>query len=123
MAELDDHVRRVLRSEFASGIVDYPTQKSVVDVEGGFETSRRIAEQSIVLLKNEDDVLPLDPANGALDRDHRGACGHRDDLGRRIGAGGPAGASAGASGRSTCVVSDFAAEGSERESSGRERAV
>ena len=26
-AELDEHVRRVLRSEFATGIVDYPTQK------------------------------------------------------------------------------------------------
>jgi beta-glucosidase len=58
MAELDDHARRVLRSEFASGIVDNPGQKSVVDVEGGFETSRRIAEQSTVLLKN-DGVLPL----------------------------------------------------------------
>src|SRR5580704_1769775 len=62
MAELDEHVRRILRSEFASGIVDFPTQKSVVDVEGGLETSRRIAEQSIVLLKN-DGVLPLDPAS------------------------------------------------------------
>jgi beta-glucosidase len=60
MAELDDHVRRVLRSEFADGIVDYPTQKSVVDVEGGFETSRKIAEQSIVLLKNDGGALPLD---------------------------------------------------------------
>src|ERR1700685_1271633 len=60
MAELDDHVRRMLRSEFASGIVDHPVQKSVVDVEGGFATSRRIAEQSIVLLKNENSVLPLD---------------------------------------------------------------
>jgi beta-glucosidase len=58
MSELDDHVRRVLRSEFASGIVDFPIQKSVVDVEGGFETSRRIAEQSTVLLKNNG-VLPL----------------------------------------------------------------
>jgi beta-glucosidase len=58
MAELDDHVRRVLRSEFASGIVDHPTQKSVVDVEGGFDVSRRIAEQSTVLLKNNG-VLPL----------------------------------------------------------------
>ena len=38
MAELDDHVRRILRSEFASGIVDYPRKKSVVDVEGGLET-------------------------------------------------------------------------------------
>ncbi len=63
MAELDDHVHRVLRSEFASGIVDYPTKKSVVDVEGGFEISRRIAEQSTVLLKNKDGVLPLDRAS------------------------------------------------------------
>ena len=62
MSELDDHVRRILRSEFASGIVDFPTQKSVVDVEGGFETARRIAEQSTVLLKNANGVLPLDRA-------------------------------------------------------------
>ena len=39
MAELDEHVRRILRSEFASGIVDYPTQKSVVNVEGGIRDS------------------------------------------------------------------------------------
>ena len=58
MSELDEHVRRVLRSEFASGIVDFPTQKSVVDVEGGLETSRQLAERSIVLLKN-DGTLPL----------------------------------------------------------------
>jgi beta-glucosidase len=60
MSELDDHVRRILRSEFASGIVDDPLKKSVVDVEGGLETARRLAEQSIVLLKNDSGVLPLD---------------------------------------------------------------
>jgi beta-glucosidase len=60
MAELDEHVHRILRSEFASGIVDHPIQKSVVDVEGGLQTSRRIAEQSTVLLKNADNILPLD---------------------------------------------------------------
>jgi len=60
MAELDDHARRVLRSEFLSGIVDFPVKRSVVDVEAGFETSRRLAEQSIVLLKNNKGVLPLD---------------------------------------------------------------
>jgi len=59
-AELDDHVHRVLRAEFASGIIDYPAQKGVVDVEGGFETARRLAEQSTVLLKNSNGVLPLD---------------------------------------------------------------
>jgi beta-glucosidase len=60
MAELDEHVRRILRSEFLSGIVDYPAKKSVVDVEGGFEVARTLAEQSSVLLKNETSVLPLD---------------------------------------------------------------
>ena len=60
MAELDEHVRRILRSEFLSGIVDYPAKKSVVDVEGGFEVARTLAEQSSVLLKNDKNVLPLD---------------------------------------------------------------
>jgi beta-glucosidase len=61
-AELDDHVRRILRSMFANGVVDDPPQKSVVDVEGGFEIARKIAEQSIVLLRNENAQLPLDAA-------------------------------------------------------------
>ncbi len=62
LAELDDHARRILRSEFASGIVDFPPKKSVVDAEGGLETARRTAEQSIVLLKNNNALLPLDRA-------------------------------------------------------------
>lgn len=59
MAEVDDHVRRILRSMFATGVVDDPPQKSVVDVVGGFEVAQRAAEQSIVLLKNDDAQLPL----------------------------------------------------------------
>jgi beta-glucosidase len=62
MSELDEHVRRILRTEFATGIIDYPTQKFVVDVDHGFEVSRQIAEQSTVLLKNAAGVLPLDAA-------------------------------------------------------------
>jgi beta-glucosidase len=62
MSAIDDHARRVLRSEFAAGLVDYPAQKSVVDIEGDLAVSERIAEQSIVLLKNSNAVLPLDPA-------------------------------------------------------------
>jgi beta-glucosidase len=62
MSQIDDHARRVLRGEFAAGLVDYPAQKSVVDVEGGLETAQRIEESSIVLLKNEHNILPLDPA-------------------------------------------------------------
>src|SRR5580693_8550292 len=60
MAELDDHVRRILRSMFACGVVDDPPKKGVVDVAGGFEIARKIEEQSIVLLKNEPALLPLD---------------------------------------------------------------
>src|SRR6201997_660575 len=62
MSEIDDHAHRVLRAEFAAGLVDYPTQKSVVDVLGGLDTARHIEESSIVLLKNEHNILPLDPA-------------------------------------------------------------
>jgi beta-glucosidase len=62
LSEIDDHVRRILRSEFAAGLIDFPTAKSVVDVEGGFDTARRIAEQSTVLLKNSNATLPLDRA-------------------------------------------------------------
>jgi beta-glucosidase len=53
MAELNDHVHRILRSMFATGVIDDPPRKSVVDVIGGLEVAQRIAEQSIVLLKNE----------------------------------------------------------------------
>jgi beta-glucosidase len=60
MKELDDHVRRILRSMFASGVVDDPPQKSVVDVEGSFEVARKASEQSIVLLRNENAQLPLE---------------------------------------------------------------
>jgi beta-glucosidase len=64
-AELDDHVHRILRSMFASGVVDDPPAKSVVDVEGGFEVAQKIEEQSAVLLRNENSQLPLDASKSA----------------------------------------------------------
>jgi beta-glucosidase len=60
--ELDDHVHRILRSMFAAGVVDYPRQRSVIDPFAGFETARKIEESGIVLLKNEHNTLPLNPA-------------------------------------------------------------
>src|ERR1700730_12433736 len=59
-AELDEHVHRILRSMFACGVNDDPPEKSVVDVEGGFEVAQKISEQSIVLLRNEHSQLPLE---------------------------------------------------------------
>src|SRR5271170_141063 len=61
MAELDDHVQRILRSMFAAGVVDYPRERSVLDPFAGLEVARKIEEGSIVLLKNDHAVLPLDP--------------------------------------------------------------
>ena len=58
MARLDDMVRRILRSEFASGIVDDPPVRKVPDVVGGMETAQSVAERSLVLLKNSG-MLPL----------------------------------------------------------------
>ncbi len=60
MAELDEHVHRILRSMFAAGVVDYPRQRSVVDPFAGFEVSRKVEEGGIVLLKNERGALPID---------------------------------------------------------------
>jgi beta-glucosidase len=59
ISEIDDHARRVLRSMFLSGVVDYPIEKGVVDVEHGFEVAQHVEEQSIVLLKNDKGILPL----------------------------------------------------------------
>jgi beta-glucosidase len=62
MAELDEHIHRILRSMFAAGVIDYPRQRAVVDPFAGFEISRRIEEGGIVLLKNEKRVLPIEAA-------------------------------------------------------------
>lgn len=62
MSRLDDMARRVVRTEFASGIVDDPPKGRVVDPFTGAMISQHIAEESIVLLKNEQQVLPIDPA-------------------------------------------------------------
>ena len=61
-SEIDDHVQRVLRAMFATGVIDHPTEKSVVDVLGGLEVARKLEEQGMVLLKNEKAQLPLDAA-------------------------------------------------------------
>jgi len=66
MARLDDMVRRILRTEFALGVLDdrlpgqFPSM-CAVDPFAGAEVAQRVAEQSIVLLKNADGQLPLDP--------------------------------------------------------------
>ena len=62
LSEIDEHARRILRSMFLSGVVDHPIEKSVVDVEDHLDIAQHIEEQSIVLLKNDKSVLPLNAA-------------------------------------------------------------
>ena len=59
LAELNDHVKRILWAEFASGLVDNLPHKNLVDPQAGYDTARRTEEQSIVLLRNRKDLLPL----------------------------------------------------------------
>ncbi len=60
--ELNDHVHRILRTIFATGLYDHPVVKQVPDVERGYALAQSLAEKSIVLLKNADNVLPLQTA-------------------------------------------------------------
>ena len=58
-ARLNDMVRRILRSMFDAGVVDDPPVRSVVDPFRGRDDAQHIAEESIVLLKNSGNILPL----------------------------------------------------------------
>ena len=59
--EINDHIHRILRAMFANGLFDHPMmpQTQVPDVEKGYAIAQKIAEKSIVLLRNERQVLPL----------------------------------------------------------------
>jgi beta-glucosidase len=59
MARLDDMVRRILRTEFALGIIDNPAVPRPVNPFTGAEVAQRVAEQGAVLLKNARGQLPL----------------------------------------------------------------
>ena len=63
LARVNDAVHRILRSLFAVGVWDNPPdQRRVVDVFKGLEDAQKIAEESIVLLKNAGNQLPLNAA-------------------------------------------------------------
>ena len=59
--ELNDHVHRILRTIFATGLFDNPVVRQVPDVEAGLALAQSVAEKSIVLLKNAHNVLPIAP--------------------------------------------------------------
>jgi len=62
-AELDDHVRNILRSFFDHGVFDRPAytdRHDQIDVNGQRDDAMRIEEEGATLLVNRDGALPLD---------------------------------------------------------------
>jgi beta-glucosidase len=62
VARLNDMVHRILRTEFASGIIDHPQPTKVPDVLAGFRVAQQVEEESAVLLQNRGGQLPLNAA-------------------------------------------------------------
>ncbi|WP_435625370.1 glycoside hydrolase family 3 protein [Flagellimonas sp.] len=64
MERIDDAVRRILRQKFRLGVFEYPFPDASLIPEIGIQEHRDVARQavreSLVLLKNEDNLLPLD---------------------------------------------------------------
>lgn len=58
--ELSEMLHRILRTEFATGLIDDPVVPKVVDVERGFKVAQQVEERGAVLLRNENGQLPLD---------------------------------------------------------------
>jgi beta-glucosidase len=65
-ARLDDMVHRILRSMFDAGVVDDPPVRSVVDPFRGREDAQHIEEESIVLLRNASNILPLKASSSSI---------------------------------------------------------
>jgi beta-glucosidase len=60
MSVLDDKVRRNLRVMIGTGVLDQRLEGSL-NTKAHQETARHVAEEAMVLLKNEGNFLPLDP--------------------------------------------------------------
>jgi beta-glucosidase len=58
-ARLDDMVGRILWALFAKGPVDHPVALAPIDYAANAKIAQRAAEESLVLLKNDGDLLPL----------------------------------------------------------------
>jgi len=62
VARIDDMARRILRSMFAVGVVDFPPDRGPINYKAHALKALEVAQNGIVLLKNAQNVLPL-PTN------------------------------------------------------------
>ena len=56
---LNEMAQRILRSMFASGVVDDPPVRRPLDAEADAQIAQHAAEEGIVLLRNQKELLPL----------------------------------------------------------------
>jgi beta-glucosidase len=61
-SRLDEMAHRILRSLFASGVIDHPPTKQPIDVARGSAVAQRVEERSAVLLVNRGPLLPFNRA-------------------------------------------------------------
>lgn len=61
-ATIDDKVRRLLRTTLRAGVFENPdeAEEQAIDLPKHRALARRVAAESIVLMKNENELLPLD---------------------------------------------------------------
>lgn len=58
-ARIDDMVHRILRSMYATGIIDSPPAVAPIDFAANRRIAGEVADQGIVLLRNKGGILPL----------------------------------------------------------------
>ncbi|AHX14946.1 beta-glucosidase [Dyella jiangningensis] len=59
-ARIDDMVQRILRSMFAAGVFEHPAKKAPIDSKANLAVARETLEAGAVLLRNDNNLLPLD---------------------------------------------------------------
>lgn len=60
---VDNAVKRILRTMIEYGIYDDPPQRTGADLQAGAAAAQKVAENAIVLLRNQGDLLPLDASH------------------------------------------------------------
>jgi len=58
-SRLDDMAHRILRAMIATGVLDHPAKTGKIDAAGDAALAQEIEEQGAVLLKNRDQLLPI----------------------------------------------------------------
>lgn len=73
MTRIDDAVRRILSVKIAAGLFDAPmpsenrlVKQNVIGCKQHRDLARRAVQQSLIKIKGEDDVLPINPASRIL---------------------------------------------------------